>query len=77
MVTVRFPHRGWAECARDDMLSEGLCVRLSDTTDCNGQWELEITGCAEKIRSIRRSLEPPPPPFDWATSVNGWLGEPR
>jgi hypothetical protein len=76
-VTVRLPDRAWAECAREDLLAEGLCVQLCSAADDDGLWALDVSGCAEKIRAIRQSLEPAPPPFDWAACVNEWLGAPR
>ena len=56
-------------------MAEGLCVQLAASADRDGLWALDISVRPEKVREIRCCLKPVPPPFAWATCVNGWLGE--
>ena len=73
---VSLPSRAWADCAVMDLAAAGCCARVLDELDCEGRWQVQVSGSREQIAELRALLgSEPAAAFQWEAFVNA-LGEP-
>ena len=76
-VVVRLPSREWAECAVEDLATEGCQAVVEPVPAADGTWALRITGPADKIAEIRYATQVPACRVDWAEFVNSVISGQR
>lgn len=69
-VIIRFPDRAWAEVAIEDLAGAGCRAELLAELDCEGLWQVRVTGCQEHLDQLRLAAQPALPKVDWETFVN-------
>ena len=73
---VSLPSRAWADCAVMDLAAAGCCARVLDELDCEGRWQVQVSGSREQIAELCALLaSEPAPAFRWEAFVNS-LGGP-